>query len=107
MIGELYEHALAGWIRPVVERADGSRMPLPVDGWLHESPADQSILSHRQSTDDREAPVDDGARRDRRTARADRPGENIPSVNPGGVLRGRFRADRSGTHTIVTVLTVS
>jgi SAM-dependent methyltransferase len=48
VIGELYEHALAGWIRPVVERADGSRMPLPVDGWLHESPADQSILSRCQ-----------------------------------------------------------
>jgi SAM-dependent methyltransferase len=48
VIGELYEHALAGWIRPVVERADGSRMPLPVDGWLHESPADRSILDRCQ-----------------------------------------------------------
>ena len=48
MIGELYEHALAGWIRPVVERADGSRTPLPVDGWLHQCPADQSILDRCQ-----------------------------------------------------------
>jgi hypothetical protein len=44
VIGELYEHALAGWARPEVEHADGSRMPLPVDGWLHESPGDKSIL---------------------------------------------------------------
>jgi len=35
------------------------------------------------------------------TARA----KTSPSVNPGGMLRGRFGADRSGTHTIVTVLT--
>jgi len=48
VIGQLYAHALAGWIRPEVERADGSRMPLPVDGWLHESPADQSILDRCQ-----------------------------------------------------------
>ena len=44
MIGELYEHALAGWARPEIEHADGSRKPLPVDGWLHESPGDKSIL---------------------------------------------------------------
>ena len=44
MIGELYEHALAGRVRPEVERADGSRMPLAVDGWLHESPGDVSLL---------------------------------------------------------------
>ena len=44
MIGELYEHALAGRMRPEVERADGSRMPLPVEGWLHESPGDMSLL---------------------------------------------------------------
>ena len=44
MIGELYEHALAGWMRPEVERTDGSRMPLPVEGWLHESPGDKSLL---------------------------------------------------------------
>ena len=44
MIGELYEHALAGWARPEIEHADGSRRPLPVEGWLHESPGDKSIL---------------------------------------------------------------
>src|SRR5712672_3022165 len=44
VIGELYEHALAGWARPEIEHADGSRKPLPVDGWLRESPGDKSIL---------------------------------------------------------------
>src|SRR5690349_13512269 len=44
VIGELYEHALAGWARPEIEHADGSRIPLQVDGWLHESPGDKSIL---------------------------------------------------------------
>ena len=44
MIGELYEHALAGRARPEIEHADGSRKPLPVDGWLSESPGDKSIL---------------------------------------------------------------
>jgi len=44
VIGELYEHALAGRMRPEVERADGSRMPLAVEGWLHESPGDLSLL---------------------------------------------------------------
>ena len=44
MIGELYEHALAGWARPEIEHADGSRKPLSVDGWLHASPGDRSIL---------------------------------------------------------------
>jgi len=44
VIGELYEHALAGWARPEIEHADGSRRPLPVEGWLHESPGDKSIL---------------------------------------------------------------
>jgi len=44
VIGELYEHALAGWARPEIEHADGSRKPLSVDGWLHESPGDKSIL---------------------------------------------------------------
>src|SRR5260370_31190537 len=43
-MGELYEHALAGRMRPEVERADGSRMPLAVEGWLHESPGDISLL---------------------------------------------------------------
>jgi SAM-dependent methyltransferase len=44
VIGELYEHALAGRARPDVEHADGSRKPLSVDGWLHDSPGDKSIL---------------------------------------------------------------
>ena len=44
MIGELYEHALAGRARPVIERADGSRIPLAVDSWLHATPGDKSIL---------------------------------------------------------------
>ena len=48
MIGELYEHALAGWMRPEIERADGSRMPLAVEGWLHESPGDLSLLDRCQ-----------------------------------------------------------
>ena len=48
MIGELYEYALAGWARPEVEHTDGSRKPLPVDGWLHESPGDRSILDRCQ-----------------------------------------------------------
>jgi SAM-dependent methyltransferase len=46
VIGELYERALAGWMRPDVERADGSRMPLAVDGWLNEIPGDESLLDH-------------------------------------------------------------
>ncbi len=44
MIGELYEHALAGRARPEIEHTDGSRKPLSVDGWLRESPGDKSIL---------------------------------------------------------------
>ena len=48
MIGELYEHALAGWFRPEVEHTDGSCLPLPVDGWLNESPGDASILDRCQ-----------------------------------------------------------
>ena len=48
VIGELYEYALAGWARPEVEHTDGSRRPLPVDGWLHESPGDRSILERCQ-----------------------------------------------------------
>src|ERR1700722_4104819 len=31
-------------MRPEVGRADGSRMPLAVEGWLHENPGDLSIL---------------------------------------------------------------
>ena len=44
MIGELYARALAGWGRPDIEYADGSRIPLLVEGWLRESPGDRSIL---------------------------------------------------------------
>jgi len=44
VIGELYERALAGWMRPDVEHADGSRKPLAVDGWLQERPGDNSLL---------------------------------------------------------------
>ena len=44
MIGELYEHALAGRARPEIEHTDGSRKPLSVDGWLRESPGDKSML---------------------------------------------------------------
>jgi SAM-dependent methyltransferase len=44
VIGELYEHALAGRMRPEVEQTDGSRWPLPVDGWLTVSPGDRSLL---------------------------------------------------------------
>lgn len=44
MIGELYEHALAGRARPEIEHADGSRMPLNVDGWLQATSGDKSIL---------------------------------------------------------------
>ena len=42
MIGELYEHALAGRAKPVVEHADGSRVPLPVEDWLHANPGEHS-----------------------------------------------------------------
>jgi SAM-dependent methyltransferase len=44
VIGELYESALAGCMRPDIERADGSRVPLAVDDWLHEIPGDKSLL---------------------------------------------------------------
>jgi hypothetical protein len=44
VIGELYEHALAGWAKPVIEHADGSRVPLPVEAWLHASAGDRSLL---------------------------------------------------------------
>ena len=44
MIGELYEHALAGHARPEIEHADGSRTPLQVDDWLHVRPGDASIV---------------------------------------------------------------
>jgi SAM-dependent methyltransferase len=48
VIGELYEHALAGRVRPEIEHADGSRRLLPVEGWLRESPSDNSILDRCQ-----------------------------------------------------------
>ena len=44
MIGELYEHALAGRARPEVEHADGSKSPLRVDHWLEIRPGDASIV---------------------------------------------------------------
>jgi len=44
VIGELYERALAGHARPEIEHADGSRMPLNVDCWLHDTAGDKSIL---------------------------------------------------------------
>jgi len=48
VIGELYERALAGWMRPQVEHDDGSGVPLPADGWRHESPGDKSLLDRCQ-----------------------------------------------------------
>ncbi|MBO0804735.1 MAG: methyltransferase domain-containing protein [Nocardiopsaceae bacterium] len=44
MIGEIYEHALAGLARPEIEHADGSRCPLRVEDWLHIRPGDASIV---------------------------------------------------------------
>lgn len=44
MIGELYEEALAGHVRPQVEHRDGSRTPLHVDDWLYIRPGDFSIV---------------------------------------------------------------
>lgn len=44
MIGELYEHALAGYARPEIEHADGTRSPLHVDHWLHVRAGDASIM---------------------------------------------------------------
>ena len=48
MIGELYEHALAGWARPEIEHADGSVDPLAVDDWLFATPGDKSMLDRCQ-----------------------------------------------------------
>ena len=48
MIGELYEHALAGRARPEIEHADGTRMPLTVDDWFHTSAGDKSIVERCQ-----------------------------------------------------------
>jgi SAM-dependent methyltransferase len=44
VIGELYEHALAGRAELVIEHADGSRMPLAIESWLQATPSDRSIL---------------------------------------------------------------
>jgi SAM-dependent methyltransferase len=44
VIGELYEHALAGRAEPEIEHTDGTRMPLPVENWLHARPGDASIV---------------------------------------------------------------
>jgi SAM-dependent methyltransferase len=44
VIGELYEDALAGRAEPVIEHADGSRIPLAVAGWLRTIAGDKSIL---------------------------------------------------------------
>jgi SAM-dependent methyltransferase len=48
VIGELYEHALAGQARPEIEHADGSRTPLRVDDWLRVRPGDVSIVERCQ-----------------------------------------------------------
>lgn len=44
MIGELYEHALAGCVQPEIEHVDGTRIPLTVDRWLYAAPGDASIM---------------------------------------------------------------
>jgi SAM-dependent methyltransferase len=44
VIGELYTRALAGQARPEIEHTDGTRTPLAVDDWLHDTPGDVSIL---------------------------------------------------------------
>jgi hypothetical protein len=44
VIGELYEHALAGRKRPEIEHADGSKTPLQVENWLRIRPGDASII---------------------------------------------------------------
>jgi SAM-dependent methyltransferase len=45
VIGELYEHALAGRAEPEIEHTDGTRTPLPVENWLHARPGDTSIVA--------------------------------------------------------------
>ena len=42
VIGELYEHALAGRAAPEIEHTDGTRTPLPVANWLRTHPGDAS-----------------------------------------------------------------
>jgi SAM-dependent methyltransferase len=44
VIGELYEHALAGRAEPEIEHGDGTRTPLPVADWLRSCPGDTSIV---------------------------------------------------------------
>jgi SAM-dependent methyltransferase len=44
VIGELYEHALAGRAHPEIEHADGTRTPLQVADWLRARPGDTSIV---------------------------------------------------------------
>jgi SAM-dependent methyltransferase len=44
VIGELYEHALAGRAQPEVEHGDGTRTLLPVEHWLQGRPGDTSIV---------------------------------------------------------------
>ena len=44
MIGELYEHALAGRVAPEIEHSDGTRTPLPVANWLQTHPGDASLV---------------------------------------------------------------
>jgi hypothetical protein len=48
VIGELYEHALAGRARPEIEHADGTRSALQVDNWLHIRPGDASLVERCQ-----------------------------------------------------------
>jgi SAM-dependent methyltransferase len=44
VIGELYEHALAGRLRPEIEHADGTMSPLHVEHWLNVRPGDASMV---------------------------------------------------------------
>jgi SAM-dependent methyltransferase len=44
VIGELYERALAGRAHPEIEHADGSRIPLEAERWLHATAGDKSLL---------------------------------------------------------------
>jgi SAM-dependent methyltransferase len=44
VIGELYEDALAGRAQAEIEHADGSRVPLAVESWMHATPGDKSLV---------------------------------------------------------------
>jgi hypothetical protein len=77
VIGELYEHALAGRARPEIEHADGSRKPLPVDGWLSESPGDKSILDRCEGPT-----LDIGSGPGRLTVALDRKSTRLNSSHP-------------------------